>query len=198
MRPKVPDLRVFAYATPAGLISRDAARYTESFAFTVGIGDDFVMRLGVESTENLRTSIIETIRACKLPKYRIMLNGLGYMLFGIPSRDLETTWYDVTQISSAVQPAKPGQSPLLDQRSKIATIATVIFRFGVLISVQYRSSPVTENQKPRKLLLGTPTELLGFLVLSEIDCVLFFTGKSPSFSGNCKTPFCQDSTLHWW
>lgn len=68
LRPRYSDLRVFAYATPAGLISREAARYTEKFAFTVGIGDDFVMRLGVESTENLRTSIIETIRACKLPK----------------------------------------------------------------------------------------------------------------------------------
>uniref|UniRef100_A0A336MWK3 sn-1-specific diacylglycerol lipase n=2 Tax=Culicoides sonorensis TaxID=179676 RepID=A0A336MWK3_CULSO len=118
LRPRFSDLRVFAYATPAGLVSREAARYTESFAFTVGIGDDFVMRLGVESTENLRTSIIETIRACKLPKYRIMLNGLGYMLFGVPSRDLETTWYDVTQIS--VQPNK-GQSPLLNERA-ISTI----------------------------------------------------------------------------
>lgn len=68
LRPRFPDLRVFAYATPAGLVSREAARYTESYAFTVGIGDDFVMRLGVESTENLRTSILETIRACKLPK----------------------------------------------------------------------------------------------------------------------------------
>lgn len=42
-----------------------------------------------------------------------MLNGLGYMLFGIPSRDLETTWYDVTQISSV---PKPGKSPLLNDR----------------------------------------------------------------------------------
>lgn len=50
-----------------------------------------------------------------------MLNGLGYMLFGVPSRDLETTWYDVTQIS--VQPTK-GQSPLLNERA-IATITTV-------------------------------------------------------------------------
>lgn len=73
LRPRYPDLRVFSFATPAGLISREASRYTEKFAFTVGIGDDFVMRLGVESTENLRTSIIETIRACKLPK----VGGLG-------------------------------------------------------------------------------------------------------------------------
>lgn len=100
LRLKYPDLQVFAYATPAGLLTREAARYTEAFVFTVGVGDDFVMRLSVESIENLRTMIIETIRACQLPKYRIMLNGFGYALFGIPSRDLESTWKDVTQISN--------------------------------------------------------------------------------------------------
>lgn len=68
LRSRFPDLRVYAFATPAGLLSREAARYTESYAFTIGVGDDFVMRLGVDSIENLRTSIIETIRACKLPK----------------------------------------------------------------------------------------------------------------------------------
>ena len=68
LRYKYPDLRVYAFATPAGLLSRDAARVTESFVFTVGVGDDFVMRLCVESVENIRTNVIETLRACKLPK----------------------------------------------------------------------------------------------------------------------------------
>lgn len=70
LREKYPDLRVFAFATPAGLLSREAARVTESFCFTVGVGDDFVMRLCVEAVENIRTSVIETLRACKLPKVR--------------------------------------------------------------------------------------------------------------------------------
>lgn len=52
----------------AGLISREAARVTESFVFTVGVGDDFVMRLGVDSVENLRTGIIQTLHATRLPK----------------------------------------------------------------------------------------------------------------------------------
>lgn len=71
LRPFYPDLRVFAFATPAGLLSREAARYTEQYAFTIGIGDDFVMRLSVDAVENLRTSIIETLKACKLPKVGI-------------------------------------------------------------------------------------------------------------------------------
>lgn len=71
LREKYPDLKVYAFATPAGLLSREAARVTESFAFTVGVGDDFVMRLCVESVENIRTNVIETLRACKLPKVNI-------------------------------------------------------------------------------------------------------------------------------
>ena len=73
LRKKHPDLRVYAFATPAGLLSRAAANYSEQFVFTVGVGDDFVMRLGVESIENIRTSVIETLRACKLPKVRRFL-----------------------------------------------------------------------------------------------------------------------------
>jgi sn1-specific diacylglycerol lipase len=68
LREKYPDLRVYAFATPAGLISREAARVTESFCFTVGVGDDFVMRLCVESIEDVRTKVIETLKASKLPK----------------------------------------------------------------------------------------------------------------------------------
>ncbi|XP_059622372.1 diacylglycerol lipase-beta-like isoform X2 [Phlebotomus argentipes] len=112
LRPKYPDLRVYAFATPAGLLSREAARYTETYAFTVGVGDDFVMRLGVDSIENLRAMIIETIRACKLPKYRIMLNGFGYAIFGVPSRDLETTFFDVTQIETSGQEASVEDPPI--------------------------------------------------------------------------------------
>lgn len=57
----------------AGLLSREAARLTESFIFTVGVGDDFVMRLGVDSIENLRTGVMQVLQASKLPK--VLLTG---------------------------------------------------------------------------------------------------------------------------
>lgn len=131
LRSKYSDLRVYAYATPAGLLSREAAQYTESFAFTIGVGDDFVMRLGVDSIENLRTSVIETIRACKFPKWRIMLNGVGYVFFGVPSRDLEKTWKDVTDIETT-----KGQSPLLGGRP-IQTITTTAVSLKLLLFIFY-------------------------------------------------------------
>jgi len=52
----------------AGLLSREAARFTERFVLTIGVGDDFVMRLSVDSSEDLRTQILEVLGACRLPK----------------------------------------------------------------------------------------------------------------------------------
>ncbi|KOX67397.1 Sn1-specific diacylglycerol lipase alpha [Melipona quadrifasciata] len=63
LRPRYPSLKVYAFATPAGLLSRELARITEEFVFTVGVGDDFVMRLS-----NLRTSLLRVLHACRLPK----------------------------------------------------------------------------------------------------------------------------------
>ena len=74
IRPTYPKLKVYAFATPAGLISREAARFTENFVFTLGVGDDFVMRLSVESIENLRCKILQVIAACRLPKVSFCKN----------------------------------------------------------------------------------------------------------------------------
>ncbi|CAK9804113.1 Diacylglycerol lipase-beta [Anthophora quadrimaculata] len=111
LRPRYPNLKVYAFATPAGLLSREVAKITEEFTLTIGVGDDLVMRLSVDSSENLRTSLLMTLRACRLPKYRVVLNGLGYMLFGIPERDLSKTWTNCNVITTA-----SGKSPLLDER----------------------------------------------------------------------------------
>ena len=72
---------------PAGLLSRDAARLTETFIFTVGVGDDFVMRLGVDSIENLRTGIIQTLHASKLPKVSEWKTGKAAHTLRLGSND---------------------------------------------------------------------------------------------------------------
>ncbi|RZF36575.1 hypothetical protein LSTR_LSTR010686 [Laodelphax striatellus] len=95
MRRTYPDLKVFGFATPykySGLLSLEAAKYTESFAMSIGVGDDFVMRLSIDSMEELRNQLLSVLQSCRLPKYRVMVNGFGYFLFGVPSRDLESTW----------------------------------------------------------------------------------------------------------
>ncbi|XP_076176575.1 diacylglycerol lipase-beta isoform X2 [Ptiloglossa arizonensis] len=111
LRPQYPNLKVYAFATPAGLVSREVAKITEEFVLTIGTGDDFVMRLSVDSTENLRISLLTSLNACRLPKYRVVLNGLGYMLFGIPERDLSKTWTNCNVITTS-----SGVTPLLNER----------------------------------------------------------------------------------
>ncbi|XP_046822696.1 diacylglycerol lipase-beta-like isoform X1 [Vespa crabro] len=108
LRPEYPNLRVYAFSTPAGVISRSAAKVTEEFVLTVTLGDDLVTRLSVESTEDLRTSLLATLAECRLPKYRVILNGFGYALHGVPEQDLDKTWTTSDIINSI-----PGQSPLL-------------------------------------------------------------------------------------
>ncbi|CAO1340078.1 unnamed protein product [Diamesa serratosioi] len=102
LRSKYSDLRVYAFATPAGLLTRDAARVTENFAFTLGIGDDFVMRSSIDAINDLRTNIVDILKACKLPKYRVMLNAFRYSVFGIPSSDFKNTWFNVTETSAQI------------------------------------------------------------------------------------------------
>ena len=43
-----------------------------------------------------------------LLQYRVVLNGFGYILFGIPDRDLNRTWRNGNTINSI-----PGHLPLL-------------------------------------------------------------------------------------
>ncbi|XP_043272623.1 diacylglycerol lipase-beta-like isoform X2 [Venturia canescens] len=126
IRPRYPHLKVYAFSTPAGLLSREAARVTEEFVLTVGLGDDLVMRLSVDSIENFRTSLLITLQACRLPKYRVVLNGFGYILFGVPDRDLNRTWRNGNTINSI-----PGQLPLLSELPTTRQAETMVFERDV-------------------------------------------------------------------
>ncbi|XP_050533463.1 diacylglycerol lipase-beta [Daktulosphaira vitifoliae] len=117
MRPIYPNLKVYAFATPAGLLSREAARIAEEFTLSVGVGDDMVMHLTIDNVEDLRTNMVNVLQSCRLPKYRVFLNGFGYALFGVPSRDLESTWRHRT-------PSGIRNSPLLSQNSPVLSMIT--------------------------------------------------------------------------
>ena len=61
----------------AAVLSREAARYTEEFTFSVGVGDDFAMRLSIDSAEDLRTTLHHVLEASRLPKVK----DVGWCLF---------------------------------------------------------------------------------------------------------------------
>uniref|UniRef100_A0A8D8WTA5 sn-1-specific diacylglycerol lipase n=2 Tax=Cacopsylla melanoneura TaxID=428564 RepID=A0A8D8WTA5_9HEMI len=101
LRSQYPSLRVFSFSTPGGMISHHTARYTEQFAMSVVLGNDVVPRLGVASVEKTFQEMMDALRSCRLPKYRIYLNGLGYVLFGVPAAHLESIWKDQKKVKSS-------------------------------------------------------------------------------------------------
>lgn len=68
LRSKYADLKVFCFATPNGLLTREAAKYTEQFAFSVVVGDDCFARLSVDAVESLKIGVLESLQSCRLPK----------------------------------------------------------------------------------------------------------------------------------
>lgn len=118
LRSIYPYLKVYGFATPSGLLSREAAKLTEQFAFTMTVGDDFVARMSLEGVESLKTGILETLQSCKLPKYKIIMKGIIYSFLGIPTKDLEKPWYDVNEIAQI----SSHSSTLLDSQV-VATIS---------------------------------------------------------------------------
>ncbi|XP_071449155.1 diacylglycerol lipase-beta-like [Hetaerina americana] len=97
MRATYPDLRCYSFSPPAGLLTREAARFTERFVLSIGLGHDLVMRLGVDTIENLRTRLLDTLYKCALPKYRIILSGVIYTFMGIPSKALRDAVWKLDQ-----------------------------------------------------------------------------------------------------
>lgn len=90
LRSTYTSLRVFAFATPSGLLSREAVKFTEQFVMTVVIGDDFVARISIEAIENLKIGILETLQSCKLPKVRKliikMIDQFNLLFLKVPNR----------------------------------------------------------------------------------------------------------------
>jgi sn1-specific diacylglycerol lipase len=68
LRSKYRDLKVYGYGSPSSMLTREAAKYTEQFAFSIIIGDDCFARISVEAAENLKNSILESLQSCRLPK----------------------------------------------------------------------------------------------------------------------------------
>ena len=67
-----PDLVCFAFAPPGGLLSVPALEYTKEFIISVVLGKDVVPRLGLHQMETLRFDLINAIKQCSEPKWKII------------------------------------------------------------------------------------------------------------------------------
>ncbi|KAJ8793363.1 hypothetical protein J1605_019414 [Eschrichtius robustus] len=109
LRTPYPQVRCYAFSPPRGLLSKSLCEYSKTFIVSLVLGKDVIPRLSVTNLEDLKRRILRVIAHCNKPKYKILLRGCWYELFGGHPEDLPTELDggDLTQ-------------PLLGERSLLA------------------------------------------------------------------------------
>uniref|UniRef100_A0A1A8IQB5 Diacylglycerol lipase-beta n=2 Tax=Nothobranchius TaxID=28779 RepID=A0A1A8IQB5_NOTKU len=77
-----PTLQCYSFSPPGGLLSKALADYSKDFIVSVVLGKDLVPRLSIPNIEDLKRRILKIVSNCNKPKYRILLQGCWYELFG--------------------------------------------------------------------------------------------------------------------
>ncbi|XP_008313273.1 sn1-specific diacylglycerol lipase beta [Cynoglossus semilaevis] len=90
LRSSFPSLQCYSFSPPGGLLSKALADYSKDFVVSVILGKDLVPRLSIPNMEDLKTRILKIVSNCNKPKYRILLQGLRYELFGGAPDDCPT------------------------------------------------------------------------------------------------------------
>uniref|UniRef100_A0A8D0GAI4 sn-1-specific diacylglycerol lipase n=1 Tax=Sphenodon punctatus TaxID=8508 RepID=A0A8D0GAI4_SPHPU len=82
LRNSFPTLRCYAFSPPGGLLCKSLAEYSKHFIVSVILGKDLVARLSMPTMEDLKRRIVRIVANCNKPKYRILLHGCWYEVFG--------------------------------------------------------------------------------------------------------------------
>lgn len=90
LRSSFPTLQCYSFSPPGGLLSKALADYSKDFVVSVVLGKDLVPRLSIPNMEDLKRRILQIVSNCNKPKYRILLQGLRYELFGGDPDDFPT------------------------------------------------------------------------------------------------------------
>ncbi|XP_044534920.1 diacylglycerol lipase-beta [Gracilinanus agilis] len=77
-----PEVKCYAFSPPRGLLSKSLSEYSKSFIISLVLGKDVIPRLSVTNLEDLKRRILRVIAHCNKPKYKILLRGCWYELFG--------------------------------------------------------------------------------------------------------------------
>lgn len=90
LRNSFPTLQCYAFSPPGGLLSKALADYSKTFVMSVVLGKDLVPRLSIPNMEDLKRRILKIVSNCNKPKYRILLQGCWYEVFGGEPDDFPT------------------------------------------------------------------------------------------------------------
>ncbi|XP_017271738.1 diacylglycerol lipase-beta [Kryptolebias marmoratus] len=90
LRSSFPTLQCYAFSPPGGLLSKALADYSKDFVLSVVLGKDLIPRLSIPNMEALKRRLLKVVSNCSKPKYRILLQGCWYELFGGDPDDFPT------------------------------------------------------------------------------------------------------------
>nr|KAF6446401.1 diacylglycerol lipase beta [Rousettus aegyptiacus] len=82
LRNAYPEVRCYAFSPPRGLLSKSLHEYSKKFTVSLVLGKDVIPRLSVTNMEDLKKRVLRVIAHCNKPKYKILLRGCWYELFG--------------------------------------------------------------------------------------------------------------------
>uniref|UniRef100_A0A671Q148 Diacylglycerol lipase-beta n=1 Tax=Sinocyclocheilus anshuiensis TaxID=1608454 RepID=A0A671Q148_9TELE len=90
LRSTHPTLECYAFSPPGGLMSKALADYSKQFVVSVVLGKDLVPRLSIPNMEDLKRRLLKMVSNCSKPKYKILMHGCWYELFGGTPDDFPT------------------------------------------------------------------------------------------------------------
>ncbi|XP_047693689.1 diacylglycerol lipase-beta isoform X2 [Prionailurus viverrinus] len=90
LRSSYPQVRCYAFSPPRGLLSKSLYEHSKNFTVSLVLGKDIIPRLSVTNLEDLKKRILRVIAHCNKPKYKILLRGCWYELFGGDPDNLPT------------------------------------------------------------------------------------------------------------
>ncbi|XP_034426548.1 sn1-specific diacylglycerol lipase beta [Hippoglossus hippoglossus] len=123
LRNSFPNLQCYAFSPPGGLLSKALADYSKDFVVSVVLGKDLVPRLSIPNMEDLKRRILKIVSNCNKPKYRILLQGCWYELFGGDPDDFPTEM-DNRREEELSQPLLGEESLMIRHSSSYQSLAS--------------------------------------------------------------------------
>uniref|UniRef100_A0A673CNQ4 Diacylglycerol lipase-beta n=1 Tax=Sphaeramia orbicularis TaxID=375764 RepID=A0A673CNQ4_9TELE len=123
LRNSFPTLQCYSFSPPGGLLSKALADYSKDFVVSVVLGKDLVPRLSIPNMEDLKRRILKIVSNCNKPKYRILLQGCWYELFGGDPDDFPTEM-DNRREEELSQPLLGEESLIIRHSSSYQSLAS--------------------------------------------------------------------------
>ncbi|XP_005397948.1 PREDICTED: sn1-specific diacylglycerol lipase beta [Chinchilla lanigera] len=197
LRSSYPQVRAYAFSPPRGLLSKSLYEHSKDFIVSLVLGKDVIPRLSVTNLEDLKKRILRVIAHCNKPKYKILLQGCWYELFGgspdnfpteldggdqghltqplLGEQSLLTHWSPAYSFSSDSPLDSPTKYPPLYPPGRIIHLEEegASGRFGCCSAAQYRARWAHEAEFSR-ILIGPKmlTDHMPDILLRALDTMV--------------------------